>query len=88
MPQDMRGGAGIPSRRRACLEAGQGQGSMWSTWRLNDMDPCPWSATPPAPTRRDTRAAGTHHVRAQPWDHPGAEARRRHLRLIVSLGTL
>ena len=49
---------GIPSRRRPCLGAGQGQGSMWSTRRLNDMDPCPWSATPLLPTWRDTHAAG------------------------------
>jgi hypothetical protein len=29
--QDERGGSGIPSRRRACLGAGQGQASRWST---------------------------------------------------------
>jgi hypothetical protein len=31
---------------------------MWSTRRLNDMDPCPWPATRLLPTRRDSRAAG------------------------------
>jgi hypothetical protein len=31
---------------------------MWSTRRLNDMDPSPWSATPRELTWRDTCAAG------------------------------
>jgi hypothetical protein len=31
--QDKRGGCGIPSRRQACLGAGQGQVSRWSTAR-------------------------------------------------------
>jgi hypothetical protein len=31
--------AGIPSRRRACLEAGQGQGVHMDTRRLNDTEP-------------------------------------------------
>jgi hypothetical protein len=77
--------AGIPSRRRAWLGAGQGQGSMWSTRRLNDMDP--WPATPSLPTWRDTRAADDPPPSGPALGHPGAEACRRHLRLIVSLGT-
>ena len=28
----------------------------------------------------------THHLRARSWTHPGAEARRRHVCLIESLG--
>ncbi|MEA2959263.1 MAG: hypothetical protein QOJ58_5016 [Alphaproteobacteria bacterium] len=60
---------------------------MWSTRRLNDMDPCPWSATPSLPTWRDTRAAGDPPPSGPALGHPGAEARRRHPRLIVSLGT-
>jgi hypothetical protein len=59
---------------------------MWSIRRLNDMDPCPWSATRPLPTWRDTRAAGDPHFRDQHGGHPGAEACRRRLRLIASLG--
>jgi hypothetical protein len=35
------GGSGYPIASAALLGAGQGQGSMWSTRRLNDMDPCP-----------------------------------------------
>ncbi len=46
--------AGIPSRRRARPEAGQVQGSRWSTRRLNDLDPCTWAATSLAPTGWDT----------------------------------
>jgi hypothetical protein len=40
--------------------------------------------------RRDGIPAAlvTHHSRAPFWGHPGAEARRRHLCLVVSLGTL
>jgi hypothetical protein len=60
---------------------------MWSTRRLNDMDPCPWSATPPLPTWRDTRTAGDSPLSGPALGHPGAEACRRHLRLIASLGT-
>jgi hypothetical protein len=59
---------------------------MWSTRRLNDMDPCPWSATPSLPTWRDTRAAGDPPLSGLARGHPGAEVCRRHLRLIVSLG--
>jgi hypothetical protein len=51
---------------------------MWSTRRLNDMDPCPWAAMPSAPTWRDTRAPVTYYLGAQPWGHPGAEACQRH----------
>jgi hypothetical protein len=59
LPQDIKAKAGIPSRRQACLEADQWRGSKWSTQRLNDMDPLHRSATPPAPTRWDTRALAT-----------------------------
>ncbi len=45
---------------------------MWSTRRLNDMDPCPWFAMRSPPTWRDTAQLVTHHFRAQPWGHPGA----------------
>jgi hypothetical protein len=31
---------------------------MWSTRRLNDMDPCPWFAIRSPPMWRDIRAAG------------------------------
>ena len=78
---------GIPSRRRPCLGAGQGQGSMWSTRRLNDMDPCPWSAS--FRRRRDGVPVQpvTHHFRAQPsLGHPGAEACRRHVHFGQKLG--
>ena len=36
------------------------------------------------PMRRDTRAAGDPPLLAKPWDHPGAEVRRR--RLWLELG--
>jgi hypothetical protein len=36
---------------------------MWSTRRLNDMDPAPWSATPRELTWRATCAAGD----SPPW---------------------
>jgi hypothetical protein len=78
--------SGYPVASAALLGAGQGQGTMWSTRRLNDMDPCPWSATRPLPTRRDTRAAGDPPLSGPALGHPGAEDRRRRLRLIVSLG--
>ena len=59
---------------------------MWSTRRLNDMDPTPRPATPPE--RRDTRSLMTHHYPDPALQsHPGAEARRRRLYLVVSLGT-
>ena len=38
---------------------------------MNDMDPCPWSATPPAPTRWDTRAASD-----PPFSRPAGEPSR------------
>src|SRR5690349_18125988 len=40
LPQDGRG-AGIPSRRRACLGAGLGWGSSWSTQRAERAGPPP-----------------------------------------------
>jgi hypothetical protein len=84
LPQDMRGESGYPVASAACLGAGQGLGSMWSTRRLNDMDPSPWSATPSLPACRDTRAAGDPLPSGPTLGDPGAEACRRHLRLIVS----
>lgn len=38
---------------------------MWSTRRLNDMDPCPWPATFRELTGRDTCALVTPHRCAQ-----------------------
>jgi hypothetical protein len=78
--------SGYPVASAMCIGAGQGQGSMWSTRRLNDMDPCPWSATPLPLTRRDTRATGDPPLSWSRLGHPGAEACRRHLCVIVSLG--
>jgi hypothetical protein len=88
VPQDMGGEAGIPSRRRAYLVADQGQG-------VHVEHPTAERHGPPAPGRLRLRRRCdgipaqlvTHHVQARFWGHPGAEARRRHLRLIVSLGT-
>jgi hypothetical protein len=60
---------------------------MWSTRRLNDMDPCPWSATPLPPTRRDTRfrrRPTTFEI--QSWAIPELGPPEAQL-LIVSLGT-
>jgi hypothetical protein len=59
---------------------------MWSTQRLNDMDPCPWSATPPAPTRRDTRTLVTPALSSPVVEPSWSEARRRLLYLVGSLG--
>jgi hypothetical protein len=60
----------------------------WVSRRVGGLalDPCPWSATLPLPTRRDTRAAGDPPGSEPALGHPGAEVCRRHLRLIVSLG--
>jgi hypothetical protein len=49
----------------------RGKVPMGSTRRLNDMDPCSWSTTaPPAPTRRDIRAAGDPPPPGQLWVIP------------------
>jgi hypothetical protein len=58
---------------------------MWSTRRLNDMDPCPWSATRPLPTRRDTRAAGDPPLSSPALGYPGARPAGG-TALITSLG--
>jgi hypothetical protein len=59
---------------------------MWSTQRLNDMDPCPWSATSRELTWRDTCATSDPPASRLSLGHPGAEVCRRHLQLILSLG--
>jgi hypothetical protein len=60
---------------------------MWSTQRLNDMDPCTWSATPPAPTRRDTRALVTPHHYPVPVREPSRSEGPPEARVLIwSLG--
>ncbi len=61
--------------------SGPGEGSMWSTRRLNDMDPSPWSATSRELTRRIPAQLVTQHF-GPALGHPGAQARRRRLWLI------
>jgi hypothetical protein len=55
---------------------------------MNDPDPCPRAATPPAPTRRDTRAVVTHYC---PYPALGAIPERgppEALAFDLELGTL
>ena len=55
-PLDRGTEVGIRSRRRACLEAGLGSGSSWSTRRAERAGPRPQTCYTSVPTRRDTRA--------------------------------
>ena len=72
--------AGIPSRRRACLGAGQGQVSRWSTACDERPGHLPLVCYASGADVMGYRATlVTHRLRAQPGDYPGAEARRRHL---------
>ena len=41
--------SGYPVTSAGLFRSGRGQGPRWSTPRLNDLDPCPRSAKPPAP---------------------------------------
>jgi hypothetical protein len=59
---------------------------MWSTRRLNDMDPCPWSATPWERTWGVPAQRVTYLPPGSSLAIPEPEVRRRRLQLIVSLG--
>ena len=74
---------GIPSRRRACLVAGRGSESRWSTQRLNDLD-----SDPPTRYASGADATGyplpwvTHHYPCPALEPSRSEARRRRLCLV------
>jgi hypothetical protein len=62
---------------------------MWRTQRLNDIDPLHLARyASGADATGYPRSGDTHHYPAQSGSHPGAKARRRHLCLVVSLGSL
>ena len=73
----MRAGVGIPSRRRACHQAGQVRRNRGGDPWLNDLNPRTWLATASKPTGRDTCVVGDLPLRTRPaLGHPGVEVLR------------
>jgi hypothetical protein len=79
LTQDGGAKAGIPSRRRVRSQRAQGQVSRWGTACDERSGRLPLVCYTSGADVTGYRATlMTHHLRAQPGDHPGAEVRRRH----------